>query len=161
MNVRMQRSLSRIASVAFTIALMSPVLSFAQTDLQATIRAEILRDPRTSSMSQAQVEAMVATLSQNAQAQGLTPQDITWKPTGDVPVSTNFCAPYPAYLCLMSEAFGFIGGDYLLPLWLAVISLLFLIVNALHKHHERINEVIRTTTVPPAPLPPVTGQNLQ
>ncbi|HVU75236.1 MAG TPA: hypothetical protein VHD38_00120 [Candidatus Paceibacterota bacterium] len=148
-------------AVGIAVAALLPLAAFAQNDLQSTIRAELLKDPRTGVMSRAQIDAMIATLSQNAQQQGLTPQDITWKPTGDQPVTaSNFCAPYPRYLCVMSEAFGFIGADYIIPIWLLVLSLLFLLVNALHKHHERVNAFVRATTVPPAPIPPLQSQDL-
>jgi hypothetical protein len=149
------------AWMILALGLIAPAITLAQADLQSTIRAQILQDPRTASMSQVQIDALVSALSQSAQQQGLTPQDITWRPTGEQPVApTNFCAPYPQYLCVMSAAFGFIGGDYIIPLWLAVLSLLFLLTNALHKHHERVNAFVKTTTVPPAPIPPVAGQNV-
>jgi hypothetical protein len=155
------RALQRSAVAGVAFGLLVPMLAFAQGDLQSTIRAELLRDPRTSSMSQVQIDAMVSALSQNAQQQGLTPQDLTWRPTGSQPVApNNFCAPYPQYLCVMSAAFGFIGGDYIIPLWLGILSLLFLLTNALHKHHERVNAFVKTTTVPPAVIPPLQGQNL-
>jgi hypothetical protein len=152
----------RAAQIILAIGLVAPALVLAQADLQSTIRAQILQDPRTASMSQVQIDAIVSALSQGAQQQGLTPQDLTWRPTGEQPVApSNFCAPYPRYLCVMSAAFGFIGGDYIIPLWLAILSLLFLLTNALHKHHERVNALVKTTTVPPAPIPPVTSSGLQ
>jgi hypothetical protein len=61
----------------------------------------------------------------------------------------------------MSASFGFIGSDYILPLWLAVLSLLFLLTNALRTHHDRMNAFARPAAAPSASLPPVTGQSLQ
>jgi hypothetical protein len=151
-----------VLCTALALGALLPFAAFAQTDLQSTIRTAVMSDPRTASLPQAQIEAMIAALSQSAQREGLTPQDITWRPTGEVPVApTNFCAPYPRYLCVMSASFGFIGSDYILPLWLAVLSLLFLLTNALRMHHDRVNAFARGTAAPSAPLPPVTGQSLQ
>jgi hypothetical protein len=128
-----------------------PLLALAQTqpaqtgDLQSSVRAAIMNDPRTATMSQAQVDAMVAALSQGAQQQGVTPQDLTWHAGPTSAVTTgNFCAPYPRYLCIMSATFGFFGPDYLMPIWLAVLSLLFLLINGLLRHHERLLRAARS-----------------
>jgi hypothetical protein len=129
----------KLAGVCAASLCALPLLALAQTDLQSSVRAAILNDPRTAAMSQAQIDAMVAALSQGAQQHGVTPQDITWSTGPTTPVTLdNFCAPYPRYLCVMSATFGFFGPDYLLPIWLGVLSLLFLLVNALLRHHERL-----------------------
>jgi len=128
--------------VLLSLLLALPVLTHAQGDLQATVRAAIASDPRTAGLSEAQIEAMVAALSQQAQAEGVTPQDIEWRPSGEVFAAaggSEFCAPYPEYLCVMSASYGFFGPDYLLPLWFLVLSLLFLLVNAVRRHHHRLH----------------------
>jgi hypothetical protein len=131
--------LAEIVVVA-SLFLMLPLLVHAQSaDLDTTIRAALSSDPRTATMSQAQIDAMVAALSQRAQQQGLTPGDITWRP---LPTSstapTSVCAGFPAYLCTINTAFGFQGPDYFIPIWLAACALLFLLINALQAHHRRL-----------------------
>ena len=126
-----------------------PMFAHAQTtDLNATIRAALYADPRTAAMSQEQIDAMVAALSQRAQQQGITPADITWRPippSGFAAVQT--CNGFPLYLCTINDAFGFEGPDYFIPIWLAAAALLFLLINALLNHHRRQPPV----AVPPAP----------
>jgi hypothetical protein len=122
-------------------------------------------------MAQVQIDAMISALTQSAVQKGVTPQDITWRPSSETPVArNNFCAPYPEYLCVISASFGFFGPDYIIPIWLLVVSLLFLIVNALHAHHVRVHRAASAmgTPAPAAPImpsvPPQTppmGQNLQ
>lgn len=136
--------------VVLGIFLMLPLLAHAQSaDLNATIRAALYGDPRTATMSQAQIDAMVSALSQRAQQKGLTPSDITWRP---LPTSgttaANSCAGFPVYLCTINDAFGFEGPDYFIPIWLAACALLFLIINALQAHHRRPPVA---ATAPPAP----------
>ena len=136
--------------VVLGIFLVLPLLAHAQSaDLNATIRAALYGDPRTATMSQAQIDAMVSALSQRAQQKGLTPSDITWRP---LPTSgttaANSCAGFPVYLCTINDAFGFEGPDYFIPIWLAACALLFLIINALQAHHRRPPVA---ATAPPAP----------
>ncbi|MDB5238650.1 MAG: hypothetical protein JWM46_920 [Candidatus Kaiserbacteria bacterium] len=111
-------------------ALFVPVFARAQrTDLQSTIRAAIAADPRTQGMSSAQVDAMVDALSQKAQSQGMTPNDITWRPVPDtnrsIPMS---CGAFPTILCTLSYSLGFIGTGSTIPAWLFFASLLMIIL---------------------------------
>ena len=144
-------SITHFLRLAFvTTLLLVPLISYAQSaDLNSSIRAALFGDPRTSTMSPAQIDAMVAALSQRAQQQGLTPADITWQP---IPPSgtteSNSCAGFPAYLCTINDAFGFEGPDYFIPIWLAAAALLFLLINALQNHHGRPPNI---AAVPPAP----------
>ncbi|OGG53945.1 hypothetical protein A3C20_03575 [Candidatus Kaiserbacteria bacterium RIFCSPHIGHO2_02_FULL_55_25] len=135
--------------VVLGIFLVLPLLAHAQsTDLNETIRAALYADPRTSAMSQAQVDAMVAALSQRVQQKGITPADITWRPvppSGFASVQT--CNGFPVYLCAINDAFGFEGPDYFIPIWLAAAALLFLLINALQTHHGRQSNA----AAPPAP----------
>ncbi|HVM73613.1 MAG TPA: hypothetical protein VMU13_01905 [Candidatus Paceibacterota bacterium] len=66
---------------------MSPSLAVAQSNnsslssaLSATIRAAIMQDPRSATLSATQIDSMVAALSAKAQTQGLTVQDIAYQP---------------------------------------------------------------------------------
>ena len=142
MTVLPLRFAQMIVIVAAFAAL--PLFAHAQSaDLTSTIRAALYSDPRTASMSQAQVDAMVAALSQRVQQKGLTPADITWRPIpqgGFAAVST--CGGYPAYFCTINTSFGFDGTDYMIPVWLAITSLLLIFLFALHRR-----------TLPAAPTP--------
>ena len=147
MNVASVRLVQGLAVTGLLLVL--PLFAHAQgADLNSTIRAALYSDPRTAAMSQAQVDAMVAALSHRAQQQGLTPGDITWRPippSGFAAVQT--CSGFPTYFCTMSDAFGFEGPDYFIPIWLAAAALLFLLINALLNHHKRLPPV----AAPPAP----------
>ena len=64
--------------------LLLPLLSYAQAsnsaELNATIKAAILKDPRTAGLSAAQIQSMIQALSAKAQSQGVTAQDIAYRP---------------------------------------------------------------------------------
>jgi preprotein translocase subunit SecF len=86
--------LQAIIITAAAAALFTPVLMHAQatapSDLSATIRAAILHDPRSASLSPAQIGAMVSALSSKAQTQGITAQDIAYRPgTAGIAVQTT------------------------------------------------------------------------
>lgn len=69
----------RIAMVAIVItgACAMPVAVGAQSeDLRAAIRAEILKDPRAAGIPSAQIEHMVDLLTEEAEAQGMEPEQI-------------------------------------------------------------------------------------
>jgi len=119
-----------------------PLLVHAQatsSDLSATIRAELLSDPRTASLSAAQLDAMVQLLSQQAQKQGVTAQDITWRPQpavasgASVPAQGESCDGN--FTCVMDEAFGFIGPDASIPFFLGMASmgLIWIIAEMIHR----------------------------
>jgi hypothetical protein len=120
------------------MVLMLPLFVHAQqTDLQSTIRAAITSDPRAAGMSPAQIDAMVGALSQKAQQQGVTPQGITWRPYTPGSTVVEYCAPFPAFFCTLNASFGFYGPDFLIPIWLAVSSLMLILIVALYRHHRQ------------------------
>jgi hypothetical protein len=142
MNTLVRVNVSFAAAVLFLFsATIVPLIASAQTtpDLSATIRAELLSDPRTSSLSAAQLDAMVSLLTQQAQAQGITAEDITWRPqtfsNADVaPVAApESCAGN--FTCVMDEAFGFIGPDILIPFALGAASmgLIWILAEMIHR----------------------------
>lgn len=153
-----------LGMLLFSVALAVPFLVSAQEDLQASVRAAIMADPRTANLSEAQIEAMVATLSQHAQAQGVTPADIAWRPAEDIQAQSSnvFCGSFPAYLCTISASYGFLGPDYIWPLWLGISSLLLFLILQLRRHHGHVafapTPSASTAFTPPAPS---MGQNLQ
>jgi len=138
------RDMKFAVAAFFVIAAILPALAHAQTppsDLRATIRAELLSDPRSAALSQTQLNAMVELLAQQAQAQGITASDITWRPQT---FSQNAAASAPPesctgnFTCVMDEAFGFIGPDLVIPfsLGLGAMGLIWIIAEMLHRRHH-------------------------
>jgi len=107
--------------------------------LQATIRAAILSDPRTAAMSEAEIDAMVAALAQEAAAQSVTSQDIMWRPQEEGGFTSEIGLGSCNMLCKLTNAFGFDGSDVTIPIGLGVSSalLLFLIGSLLHHQYGR------------------------
>jgi hypothetical protein len=131
----MKRSLT-VATACASVLLALPLLVSAQSaGLSEAIRAEIMKDPRSSGIPQTQIDAMVATLAQAAQQQGVSEADITWRPAeaaASVPVTS--CG----FLCAINAIFGFGGNDYTIPIGLGVTSalLILFISMMLHRHHK-------------------------
>lgn len=118
--------------------------STAQDSLRATIRSAITADPRSSGMSQAQIDALVNALSNQAAKQGITPQQITWRPyntdtltpapAGAAPEAQ--CPGFPNVFCEMTSAFGFLSPDVYIPIALFAAAAAFVTVVALMRHHR-------------------------
>ena len=133
--------------ICVTIAVLPFVVNAqnTQSDLRATIRAELLSDPRTSSLSEAQIDALVGLLADEAEKQGITSQDIQWRPeSSERFVATESAAPQEAaecgggFLCTMSEAFGFVGADTTIPFTLgaASMALVWLLAEMMHRRRH-------------------------
>jgi len=124
-------------------------------DLQSTIRAAILSDPRSSQMSEEEIDAMVVALAEEAEVQGVTSEDIMWRPqdvfrgheAGD---SSGEACGYAAFLCALNDAFGFSGSPLIIPLLLGITSALLLFVLGsilLHTHgHHPVRGSISSPT---------------
>ncbi len=136
-------SLFILIGISFTITIP---FAFAQEgDLEATIRAVILSDPRSAEMTEVEVNAMVAALASAASEQGMSPEDIVWRPQDDstfsgVEEGGGEACGYPVFLCSLNEAFGFSGDSLVIPLVLGVCSALLLFVLGsillhVHGHH--------------------------
>jgi hypothetical protein len=128
----------------FILALLlaMPMLLHAQTSptnatssdaaLRATIENEIMADPRSQNMTSAQISAMVDALTQQAQKQGVTVEDLTYRPT--IPGSTNAnttetnAALCENFSCSLSNAFGLDGSDPIIPLGLFIAAALFILI---------------------------------
>lgn len=155
MHIRRGSLIVRGALVAvLVIALALPLLALAQSsaELSATIRAELLKDPRTAGMSEAQVDAMVSALAEEAQAQGITPYDITWRPSetaeGSAGPATE-CGYMPQLLCNMNKVFGFAGGNPTIPIILGICSaLLIFILAEMIEHHIRRERALAAVQPP-------------
>ena len=140
-TIRMKLSVRSTWAVALLVlALATPVVIHAQTqdDLRATVRAAILTDPRTAELSETDIEVMVAALTEEAVAQGITSEDITWRPQEEGKTDAA-CGNLPAFFCTLNQAFGFDGSDTAIPIGLAVSSalLIFLIGSILLHQHGR------------------------
>lgn len=132
---------------ALAIAFLIPMAVYAQgasSDLRATIRAELLSDPRTSSLSQAQIDTLVDLLADEATKQGITSQDIQWRPQSTERfVAIESAAPDAVecaggFLCIMSEAFGFVGADTTIPFTLGAASmgLVWILAEMIHRRRH-------------------------
>gem|GEM_PF-5559869 len=105
-----------------------PAIIHAQTtppvDISTSIRAAILKDPHASTLTAAQIDAMVSALSAQAEARGVTPQDFTYHPgvpdPTAIPVQTDPCANVSAPLCNLGKVFGINSDDLSISfgLWL-------------------------------------------
>ena len=140
----------RILGILFAFLLMcvaAPSIVGAQestAELRATIRGMILSDPRASSLSQEQIDTVVSILAQEAQAQGMTSQDIQWRPQSSEQFTANggaVATPIECrggFLCTMAEAFGFIGVDATIPFTLgaASMALVWLLAEMIHRRRH-------------------------
>src|SRR3989344_6096780 len=107
MTISMRVSRTAVA-ISLALLLLAPLTLTAQTgELEDTIRAAILSDPRTAAMSEAEIDAMVAALAQEAATQGVTSQDIAWRPQEEgAPTSGETQC---GIMCALTNAFGFDG----------------------------------------------------
>lgn len=142
-----QLALGTTAALLVLFCGVTPVLVHAQaassteeqTQMTEAIRSAIAADPRSGSLTPAELNSMVAALTASAQAQGLRARDIV-VPRSDTTVSgvssasdqTSVCSQgTPSFLCSLETAFGFDGSN-LLPLWLGgTAALLILIIGTL------------------------------
>ena len=127
--------------VAISIAIVAliPLAASAQTaaqdSLRATIKAEITADPHTSTMTEAQINAMVDALAVQAQKQGVTANQLTNRPwTYSAPAATPSISQSTCtagFLCAFENAYGLLGGPLMIPIALFVICALFILIYGL------------------------------
>ena len=126
----------RAVSVIATLAICGTLLSFAfvvhaQTtstnQLRATITAEIMADPRSKDLSQAQIYSLVNALSAQAQKQNLTTSQLTYRP-GITPGSALAFGACNDISCSLSDAFGLDGSLPIIPIALFVMAVLFILI---------------------------------
>jgi len=148
--------LALLCALSIAVPFLVAAQATADTELQATIRAMLLSDPRTSSMTSAQIDAMVVALSGQAQKEGITSEDIEWRPeasalsaTDSETTPSSVCGSMPAFLCAINVAFGFAGDALLIPLILGLTSgLLILILGImLERHHLHVKAMQAAATV--------------
>lgn len=121
---------STIGAVACGVLLLLPVIANAQTNeqnqLRATIYSKITADPRSQTMTQAQIYAMVNALAAQAQKQGVTDNDLTQAFEAQ-PGTAISCS---TFMCKMSHAFGLDGSIPLIPLAFLALGALFIAIYA-------------------------------
>lgn len=144
-----------------TILVMVPLVvsaQDAQEELRSAIQASVLSDPRAQTIPPEQLKELVDALAAQAQEQNMTAADILWRPqqTGLVadtsvkPVQADCTQGWQGYLCQFNKAFGFVGGNYEVPLFLLVISgLLIAVVWELIVHHRKKLAKQAATQAPP------------
>lgn len=139
----MTRALSVPLAIFFALCMTLPLLVHgdAESNLRASIRAQLLSDPRTAALSASDLDTMVAILAQEANARGITAQDLEWHPEvrgsqsqGGAPISDT-CAGTPKILCAFDEAFGFVGPNTLIAYILGVSSmgLIWVLAEMIHR----------------------------
>ncbi|MDR3570905.1 MAG: hypothetical protein P4L81_01760 [Candidatus Pacebacteria bacterium] len=129
----MTLSRQMIGAVAIFAVLASIIMfansAHAQTasldQLRATIKTEIMADPRSQTMSSAQINALVNALTTQAQKQGLTTAQLTYRPEVQSAPSTGVtqCSDLS---CSLAQAFGLDGSLPIIPVALIVLAVLFI-----------------------------------
>jgi len=128
---------------ALTLLVSVPRIAHAQQDLNMTIRSAILADPRASSMTPAQIDALVTALAKQAQTQGVTAHDIAWRPQVAGPSQfasasgADTCGSVPAFVCSLNQLLGFAGSNWWPPLALFTTLLLLVLITAVLIEHAR------------------------
>jgi hypothetical protein len=134
-------------AVLLTACVVLPYISHAQAasdDLQAAIKAALLSDPRTSGLSQLEVEGIVGILADEAERRGITVEDLQWRPQntegsfstgGANEAVSDTCGA--SLLCAFNEAFGFVGPDQTIPYILGVASMGLIWIVAEMRHRRR------------------------
>ncbi len=142
----LRKAAAAFAILALTIAL--PGIAIAQSasdsELHAAIRAEIQKDPRMASMSEAEIERLVQALAAGAEEEGMTnadiaPQPESYAPTAAAPAEPPACEGMPEFLCSINRSLGFDGSNLFIPVALVAAAgvLAFLLYEL--KHHIRVH----------------------
>lgn len=115
----------------------------ASDEMKAAVMAQLLHDPRTAQLPPEQLQQLVDSLAQQAQAQNISLEDLRFQPGGfATPAAADTPAPQPVcagdfFGCGMSYALGFIGDNPTLPLYFLVTSgLLILLIVRMKRHHH-------------------------
>jgi hypothetical protein len=131
-------------SIAIGTLLLLPLSVFAQSnDLRASIRAEVMKDPRTAQMSPAEIDGLVDMLANGAQKQGVTAKDIAWQPretqTAAAPSGGgSSCLGMPQFFCTVERSFGLDGSNPYIPVGLLATSGLLVFLLYELKHHHKL-----------------------
>ncbi len=145
---------ARVLALLVAACIALPALSYAQSgDLRSTIRAEVQKDPRSQEMSQAELDALVEVLAARAESDGVTADDITWRPTeeraSESAVQVENCTS-TALMCAINTTFGFSPDNLWFPITLGILAglLVLLLGEIIYKHHKHGHPL----EIPAAPL---------
>lgn len=120
--------LATVLTIAFTVPLMASAQS-SDAHMRAAIRARLMEDPRSSQMSQAEIDATVDALAAGAEKQGMTSDQVA--PASAAPAAPEDCN----ILCAANRAFGFDGSSPIVPVAiLAITGLLGFLLYELKRH---------------------------
>ena len=128
-------TISRTILIVATLLVVFGVrFAFAQTatdtQLRATIQAEVSADPRSQTMTQAQISALVDSLTSQAEAQGITASALTYRPASTVPQTPPSTASSQCtnFSCAFINAFGLDGSIPIIPLVFFAAAVLFILI---------------------------------
>lgn len=140
--------LTAALTLVFAVGPSSVVAQSAEREqLRATIMAQIIQDPRSASIPPEQLQLLVDALSQEATEQEIAVEDILWQPAivfgaaaSEAPISSAPACESPvSFACVVAEAFGFVGDNPTVPLYLLVASgLLILLITRMRRHHHEL-----------------------
>ena len=122
----MRYTLAALIALALLPSFALAQTTGSQADLQAQIRTAITTDPRSASMSQAQLDALVNALAGKASQQGMTAQDIVWRPYDPSAVTTQAPAGTAN------------SGSELFYILIALFGLMATTFVAILMHHHRL-----------------------
>ena len=154
---RAEKTYALALLIALTVLFSTPFAFAQESDLRATIRAQLLSDPRTANLSEADLSAMVELLAGEAQQQNITSSDITWQPqkteepAAPESVAYDACGSIPAFLCAFNVALGFAGNDPTVPFLIggAALALVWLLAEILHRHKKHFVHGSSGSSTPP------------
>jgi len=136
-----------IIAVALCCAFSMPFFVSAQTapdNLRATIRAQIMSDPRTTGLSEVQIDAMVNILARAAQQRGVTANDLFGSRSNNRrPRSRRLpiiAARHRAFCARSISPLGLAGTDPTIPFTLgaASMALVWIVASKLHDHRMKM-----------------------
>ena len=123
-------ALALAALFMFSGATLAHAQNATQDQLRATIYAQITADPRSKTMTQAQIYALVNALADQAQKQNVTTDQLTSKP-GEAPTPASTLTPCSDVTCSVTRAFGLDGSFPIIPLALFILATLFILLYSL------------------------------
>lgn len=131
----MSRTTFFFVSLIGAVAL--PLLAHAQEDMRFLIEAAVRGDSHAAGLSDAQVNALVDELVAEAARQGMTAEDMVWRPTPAAFAATGYSSC--GAVCTFGRTFGLDDSTAFLMIWLGVsaLTLLFLIGAMLEYRHFR------------------------
>lgn len=111
----------------------------ANADVRASIREEILKDPRTASLSEQEIDGLVDALAEGVSAEGIVGVPFSAQPSSVPQIAdADACADMPAFLCTINRTFGFDGSNDLVLIALVALSGLIAFLLYELKRHTRI-----------------------